>query len=530
MRTKNKIKAVLLGFIALAPSYLLAQNAGVTIVGLSGTNMTVAATTVYVPPAAYLNSTGNIYVGAANIIAGNTATLTGTSGARLHILAESQINSTVAAASTNVDVNGALVDVDIMNDNSQNIVLSDLAFGAIPTNANANLTVLRNFSFSTNNPFNGSAIVNNDLVTGSNKFIIGAAATLTGFDAQRYVVTNDNAGELRKLGLTTGQNFFFPVGRAESDYSPARLQVQSGGTVDYFVNVRNFAESDADETIGNYNNLPNVSRTWLVYGSNANTVANMDFIHQGTPTYEVNGYNRNNSNVIRYNTDGWVPNLPNDQEDQSVFGTPANYWAQQITLAVGTVPGLDTYFGKSNSIVVLPLRLGTFTASALGCDIQLRWNTLSEQNLSFFGIERSNNGNTGWQPINRVNAVGNSSTTQQYSFVDRTLTGAEAFYRLAITDRDGTVVYSPVVFGKTDCGSRIVAYPNPVTDVYNIALPVDGRTFNIRIINSAGQVVAALQRNTGLTRVNTNLFAAGYYVAVITDNTGASTSMTFIKR
>ena len=529
MKTK-KLNILLLGMLAALPGSIFAQSAGITIQGMSGTNMTVAATTVYFPPAAYFNNGGNVYVGAGNIVAGNTAILTGVTGSRLHLLGESQVNPSAAAAATNIDLNGAQLNVDVTNYNMQNLVLADMGFGTVTADANANFTVMKNFNFATSNPFNGSFISNNDLLTGANKFIIGAAATLTGFDALRYVVTNDNAGELRKLGLTAGQSFFYPIGRAESDYSPARLQVQSGGTVDYYMNVRNFAESVPDENIGGYSSMPNVSRTWLVYASVPGTVANMDFIHRGTPMYEVNGYTHFSSNVIRYNASGWVPNLPNDAEDQSAFGTPANYWAQQITLAVNNTPGLDTYFGKSTSLVVLPVKLGEFSATPSDCDVKLYWNTLQESNLAYFSIERSYPGVAGWQSIAKVPSSGNSGTLKEYNFTDMTKSASSAYYRLAIVDNDGKTTYSEVRFARTDCSTQITAYPNPVTDNYNIVLPADGRRFDIRIVSANGQLVTAIRNASGLIKVDMTRFASGYYAAIITDNTGATTKMSFIKK
>ena len=73
--------------------------------------------------------------------------------------------------------------------------------------------------------FTSVAITDNHVITNSNLFIVGAAGTLAGFNENKYIVTNTNAGELRKLGLSTGQNFFYPIGRAENDYAKKRYSL-----------------------------------------------------------------------------------------------------------------------------------------------------------------------------------------------------------------------------------------------------------------------------------------------------------------
>lgn len=85
MKSKN-IKILLSGMLAMLPAFLMAQSAGVSIYGMSGTNITISATNVYLPPAAYFNNRGNIYLGAGNIIAANTALINGTTGSKLHLL------------------------------------------------------------------------------------------------------------------------------------------------------------------------------------------------------------------------------------------------------------------------------------------------------------------------------------------------------------------------------------------------------------------------------------------------------------
>lgn len=534
MKKFKNILRTILGAAMLLPLGGFAQQASMTVVGLSGQNITVTGSTLYIPAGGYLNATGNIFVATNQLVAdSNNTIITGTTGSRLQLFGANQLDGTAPAAATLVDVNGAAFNVDVTTHNPQNVQLTDQAFGAVVTNTRANAIFNKEFAFGITNPFTAAAITDNHVITNSNLFIVGAAGSLTGFDAGKYVVTNNNAGELRKLGLTTGQNFFYPIGRAEADYTPARMQVSSGGAVDYYMNVRNFAESAPDENIGGYATMPNVSRTWTIYGSNANTVANMDFIHPGTPTYEVNGYDRNNSNVIRFTGGSWAPNTPNDAENESLFGTPANYFAQQITFAVPNAVGSNSYYGKSNSLIVLPIKLEKFTAVADECTAVLNWSTSFEQNSSHFIVERSYSGRSNtWEYVSRVNAAGNSSTILNYNITDAKATAPAAYYRLVLVDLNGNINYSPARTVLFNCGKSkmISVYPNPVHDYVNVLLPQGTEQYTIKVFNVDGKtVLPVVTKASNLTVLQTGILPTGVYIITVIDAAGKSTSTKIIK-
>lgn len=530
----KKLKNIngLAAMMFLLPWLASAQQASITIVGLSGQNMTVAGSTLYLPAGSYLNHTGNLYFGINNVVAGSAGTtVTGATGSRLHLLGSNQLDAGSSATVTQLDVNGLALDVDVTSYNPQNLSLTDLSFGTVTGGNGANASFLRNFAFGTAHPFTAAAVSDNHVITNSNRFIIGASGTLTGYDASRYIVTNNNAGELRKLAIGNGGNFFFPIGRAEADYTPARMQVVSGGPADYYMNVRNFAESIPDENLGGYSSMPHVSRTWMIYASDGNTVASMDFIHPGTSMYEVNGYNRNSSNVIRFSGNGWTPNQPNDAENESLFGTPANYWAQQIQYAVPGVIGANSFYGKSNTLIALPVRFGDFVVTAQGCDAAVNWTTFAEQNLSHFVLERSHtNRANSWEPVRRVSAVGNSSTLRQYNTTDAKAIGGQAYYRLAIVENDGKVGYSPVRLINFNCRTKITGYPNPVRDYFTVLLPQGAEKYTIRVLNAIGQdVLPAQTRTAGSALLPTTKLAAGTYNVLITDSNGQTTILRMLK-
>jgi hypothetical protein len=114
--------------------------------------------------------------------------------------------------------------------------------------------------------------------------------------------------------------------------------------------------------------------------------------------------------------------------------------------------------------IVLPLTLTNFSGQRTANSVLLDWTTVSEQNTSYFDIQRGSDGKT-WSDIGQVAAAGNSTQPVNYHYTDTLpLTAVTAwFYRLEMTDIDGQSTYSPVlaIGGNVPSGLSLTAYPNP---------------------------------------------------------------------
>jgi photosystem II stability/assembly factor-like uncharacterized protein len=103
----------------------------------------------------------------------------------------------------------------------------------------------------------------------------------------------------------------------------------------------------------------------------------------------------------------------------------------------------------------------------------LKWKTLTESKTSRFDVERGFNG-TEFNKIGQVNAVGNSTSAQQYKFEDSAPLNGINFYRLKIIDIDGKFSYSIIVSIRIDNQEKsFTVYPNPVS----------GKTISIHLDN-----------------------------------------------
>lgn len=127
----------------------------------------------------------------------------------------------------------------------------------------------------------------------------------------------------------------------------------------------------------------------------------------------------------------------------------------------------------------------------------LNWSTLTEQNVDYFTVRRSSDGLT-YENLAKISAVGNSTTLQNYSFIDNTISTKDryVYYALTVTDKDGKLTYSPVkTFNNPSAvANKIVvsAGPNPITRPGQLMMQFNADkegTLLLNIYNSVGKLV-----------------------------------------
>ncbi len=190
---------------------------------------------------------------------------------------------------------------------------------------------------------------------------------------------------------------------------------------------------------------------------------------------------------------------------------------------VGTAPdGGYKEFGTGS----LPITLIDFTAKENGGKNVLNWNTATEINSSYFSIERSVDGRN-FSSIGKVNASGTSSAEVKYNFIDAYPADGKNFYRLVMTDLDGSFEYS-----------RVVSVTNKMNQSINfgyINLPARSGFANITIsstktqaaslviVDATGRTIftSSLQLQTGVNNLskNTPPVSSGiYYIRLFTSD------------
>ena len=227
---------------------------------------------------------------------------------------------------------------------------------------------------------------------------------------------------------------------------------------------------------------------------------------------------------IDYDTDGTFDQFYSGSEMTAspvtavvTITTPPTATESDVTvrLRVDDDPLLADDFGggKTNgevedyqTLVMLPVELAAFDASMDGCDAILKWTTASELNSDKFEIEHSVDG-LEFKTIGTMMATGNSSSLNEYRFVDFNTAPGLNYYRLKQIDVNQTYKYSEMAVADNECEDHIdvKVYPNPtqgqifvklseVTDkdlISEIVLnDVLGRTLEvIPVTNSPGETI-----------------------------------------
>lgn len=201
------------------------------------------------------------------------------------------------------------------------------------------------------------------------------------------------------------------------------------------------------------------------------------------PSYDYAGIIINGSFIKLSNDVG-----PNDQS--------GNYTAAYVN--VGTVIGFrvqstDNIGGNATLTIssfsppggVLPVKLTSFTATQKQSKVELQWSVGEEMNTAGYLVQHSIDG------IHFTNiATVAAQHFQNYTIVDGNPANAVNYYRLQVTDNDGSIAYSQIASIKLDLYSKLSVCPNPAHDktIISIASP-RAMEETIRIYNASGRMV-----------------------------------------
>ena len=404
-----------------------------------------------------------------------------------------------------------------------------------------------------NKPLNGS---NKSTLTLQQQITINGELTLTAglFDIATYSIDMGNrsinggsnasyvrtssSGFLRRIVGANGSNndgshVRFPIGR--SNYNPAHLN--NSGTDDTFsLRVYDLVSDNADEN-GTMTSLPVVERTWLIEeatigGSNVD----LQLYWNGTLENrfeELNSFDYNTAYVAHYNSSQV------DWEDKggSAPGGPGYAQTNNISnFSPFTISSGSNGLGRYNP---LPVVLLNFSATCIDDNtVNVKWSTASENNSSYFLVEKSIDGSS-WESLSTETAAGNSTSILNYSLIDNRINKSNNYYRLTQFDLDGKNETFNIVIA--NCSSEIERnqigiFPNPSDEKFYINLrsqDIEGNGL-IQITDTKGSIVfsknVTIEKGENLFTVDELKVQSGiYYVTVSGENFSTKVMKQFIK-
>ena len=159
-------------------------------------------------------------------------------------------------------------------------------------------------------------------------------------------------------------------------------------------------------------------------------------------------------------------------------GTPGS--ATTAYLYLVTVAGSYRYYCEIHSLDGVTGMVGTFTASGVvpvnlknfevtcsGKTVVANWQTATEQNLSYFSLQKSSDGEK-YVETARIDARGNSDKPESYTYQDEWLdmNARYIYYMLKIVEKDGKYNLSPVRLVRNEqASSKLITQigPNPLS-------------------------------------------------------------------
>jgi hypothetical protein len=195
-----------------------------------------------------------------------------------------------------------------------------------------------------------------------------------------------------------------------------------------------------------------------------------------------------------------------------------------IRIRVEGNPGATPFFAEFDDIKMgldlnsilpsapVPVNFGDITASAQKVTNIINWNTLTELNSKGFHVEKSEDGKK-FTTIGFVKSKGNSTNNVDYAFTDNT--PYNTYYRLREESLTGAMSNSKIVNVQRNEKFTIRVFPNPTTDVINVALNKSSKNNQIKVTDVTGKVITTKTFAGTNTQINMASYTKGLYFITI---------------
>ncbi len=171
----------------------------------------------------------------------------------------------------------------------------------------------------------------------------------------------------------------------------------------------------------------------------------------------------------------------------------------------------------------LPVRLLSFMAKQVDNTVKTEWMVATEINLHHYTIEHSTNGRD-FSQIGLIYTKSNNAINQTYNCVDIDPLVGKNYYRLKMTDNDGSYTYSPVRLVNF-ANTKVSVFPNPFLKELKIVVNKPDGGVNTVCISSVNGEQLLYQSFSGAITVDASKFPAANYLVKVDDG---SRTQTFI--
>lgn len=194
--------------------------------------------------------------------------------------------------------------------------------------------------------------------------------------------------------------------------------------------------------------------------------------------------------------------------------------------AFGAFCPIPTRLDGTGTQTVLPVELTFFKTATENNQVNLIWQTASEENNEGFDIQRSTDGET-WESIGFVAGAGTTLEVQDYEFMDTEAKTGKFYYRLKQMDFSEQFEYSEIITVELkSLNSDVAIYPNPVSN----NLTIEGVQGIATIHNLLGQPVKEFSINNEQENIDISDLTEGQYLLMIQAENGERVIQQFVKQ
>ncbi len=352
-------------------------------------------------------------------------------------------------------------------------------------------------------------LVSGKVDVGTDTLTITPLATIGSGVTNSYFMTgNSSTGRVLLQGIGVSSTVTVPVGSL-ANYLPVMLTPGSssnemavaafdGLTIDGTFGGTPVNATAKAQSINAFWNISSISGT-----GNVQVGVNWPAAIEGST---FSSAPNNQIKLVQFNGVKWVPGS---------FGT-ANNTSNTASDSFSTF----TVFTVTQTPGTLPVSNVKLNLSKVNNTVKVCWNTIDEINTVNCIVERSNDG-INFTPVHTNTAAGNI-VQFSYSFPDMFFKLGTNFYRVKITNQDGSFIYSNVSAINIKSNPTFVILGNPVAK-NNVAVQVnaieDGN-YQLALINSTGQIlsskIVSITNNAAILNLSIpgNLVGGTYYVRV----------------
>jgi hypothetical protein len=340
------------------------------------------------------------------------------------------------------------------------------------TNAHFNIGTLQT-GYGSVSTLNGGTYSIGSYTAGSATDFVGVDITSTSTFTTGYGVVNFTNSTINVAGL-------FSVGSTNNYVTNSTINTGTG----------NAGTNDAEALAMNGGGILTLTgnsqmnvRGWLtnneLYIDDSDVIVTGDFDNAGSEVLEVtNGgtitiggdFNNSGSGNVT-SEDGGIVQVDGDYDNSGGGSTEVNGGG----LVVGGTYSGNTPTGDTGSnctgggggccgdaCSTLPVQLISFKVAQKDNHVEIKWETLSEQNNSHFTIQKSYDGES-YADFSIEKGAGTSSEEHVYNVIDIANGQQPTYYRLEQTDFDGThkfLAVASIQIAQTN--NTLKVYPNPV--------------------------------------------------------------------